>query len=302
MEMLHGVLGFFAIAFVIFLVMEISVLFEELFTVRAQLRRGFVGSKSSVFKIFSRHTLRFLRMSETPRQNIGSGFKFIFIFLAAGLLPIWQAEAMLPVSHSLWIFIGLMLMGPVFYLVFEWVFKKGTGWPIVLIAAERTIGSATVLFILSITLVAMTGGDSFQEFQKIQSGKGWLIFHNPMAILLLIAFAVVNLFSSFQTIFARTGDEKQSGWSFNEMILPLRSSVWALFIADVFLGGADMDGFAGVFVLVFKCVGINLLSVIVSHLFFQLREDQAEAFILWRLGPLSILILALCLLFPGGVG
>ena len=185
--------------------------------------------------------------------------------------------------------------------MFEWAVKKGRGWPIVLVAAERTIGSATVLFILSITLVAMTGSDNFLDFHKSQSTGGWLIFRNPMAILLLITFAVVNLFSSFQTIFARTGDEKQTGWSFNEMILPLRSSVWSIFIADVFLGGAHLENFMGVLLLISKGVGVNIASVIISHLFFQLREDQAESFILWRLGPLSIVILAFCLLFPGGV-
>ena len=235
--------------------------------------------------------LRFLRMSDSLGQNIGAGFKFILVVLAAGLLPIWQGRAMLPASHSLWIFIGLMLLGPVLYLVFEWVFKKGSGWPIVLIAAERTIGSATVLFILSITLVAMTGGDSFLEFQNIQKSHGWLIFHNPMAILLLGAFAVVNLFSSFQTIFSRTGDEKQSGWSFNEnQSFPFAVRCGRFFIADVFLGSADVENIPGVIFLIFKCVGVNLISVIVSHLFFQLREDQAEAFIFMEAWPPSPLL------------
>ena len=52
MEVLNGILGFLSVACVIFVVMEASVLFEELFTVRAQLRKGFIGSKSNVFKSF----------------------------------------------------------------------------------------------------------------------------------------------------------------------------------------------------------------------------------------------------------
>ena len=88
-EFFQGAVAFFPVALVVVVIMEVSHLFEELFTVRAQLRKGFVGAKSNVFRIFSRHLLRLLRMSGTGAQNIGAGFKFIIIFLAVGLLPVW---------------------------------------------------------------------------------------------------------------------------------------------------------------------------------------------------------------------
>jgi len=300
-DILSGALGFFEVGAFVLLVMELSALLEELFSVRAELRKGFTGTKTSLIKIFSRHCLRLLRIEGGLRRHMGAGIKFALIFVSAGLLPLWDGRVTLSVNHSLWIFLGITLFGPVLHLVFAWLFNRGSGWPIVLTSAERAIGSATVLFILSITVVAMTGADRFADFQKSQEVHGWLVIRNPLAIPLLMAFSVVTLFSSFQTIFSRTGDEREEGWSFDDLLLPLRRSVWSVFMADVFLGGADFSGLGGGGILLVKCVSINVFSAIGAHLFFQLREDQAESFILWRLAPVSILILVLSLLLPGGV-
>jgi hypothetical protein len=75
--------------------------------------------------------------------------------------------------------------------------------------------------------------------------------------------------------------------------------MWSIFIVDVFMGGASPSGLFGDITLVAKCVGLNVSAAIASRLFFNLREDQAEGFMLWGLAPISIAILGLSLFFPG---
>jgi hypothetical protein len=206
-----------------------------------------------------------------------------------------------------------MLASPVIHLILRWAFFEGSGWPAVLIAGERTIGSATVHLVLAISLVAMTGLDSFSDLGALQEKWGWLIFKFPWALVILFAYAVVNLFTSFLSIFQKEDNESPSEWSFDDALPLLRRAIWTLFVVDVFLGGAGSGnsslgqtvsvafGLVGNIFLVVKCVAINVFSSCCSQLFFRLREDQAEALILWGLAPLSVGILALSLLFPGGV-
>jgi hypothetical protein len=295
---IDGILGFFSTAALIFIIMEISLVLEEVFTMRFELRKGFTGTKTSATKILGRHALKVLRAEGTPKQHFATACKYLVIFLGAGLLPGWSGEPALVPPHALWAFFGLVLAGPVFQLVIGWAAGKGAGWPVVLTTAERTVGSATVIFVLAITLVAMTGSDTFVDFVEYQSRHGWLVFHYPLGLLLAFAFAVVSLFTAFHTVFSRTGDDKPVGWRFDDLMPHMGRTVWSLFIIDLFFGGAT--GPAGGFFLVIKAVIINVGAGALSRLFFQLREDQAEAFILWRLTPISIVILALSLLFPGG--
>ncbi len=296
-----GAWGFVKVALLILIIIELSIAIEEFLSARLELRRGFSGAKNSPFRVFARHGLKILRTEGTFAQHLAAAFKFLIVFLAAGLLPIWGGKVPIPYMHSFWIFTTLVILGPVLHLIFEWAIKGGSGWPLILVTSERTIGGCTVHFILAITLVAMTGVDHFAGFRDIQLEHGWIIWRYPWAIFILFAYAVANLFTSFQTIFSRDKDEKAAGWSFEELLPQMRRTVWTLFIVDVFLGGAGSLGVLGDMALVLKCVGINVLSKVTSQLFFHLREDQAEAFMLWKLTPISILILALSLLLPGGV-
>jgi hypothetical protein len=281
--------------------MEFSMLIEEDIRARLELRKGFAGTKATPFRIFQRHALKLLRSEGSFRTHAAAGAKFLVLFLAAGLLPTWSGQLSLPVAHSFWIFLSLMIAGPLVNLVLEWAVKKGAGWPSVLATAERTTGSATVLFILTITLVAMTGQDSFADYQTLQLQHGWLIFQYPWALPILFAFAVVNLFMSFQTVFAGMSDEKAMGWNFDALLPEIRRTLWTLFMVDIFLGGYGAGGALGGGLLIVKCVVLNVISSFGSQLFMRLREDQAESFILWNLTPISIMILALSLLFPGGL-
>jgi hypothetical protein len=300
-EILSGFWAFLKVSVLIVLIIESSLLVEEFITARLELRKGFAGAKSSPFRIFVRHGLKLLRMEGSFTQHFGAGAKFLVIFLAAGLLPVWSGEIPLQASHGLWIFTALMIGGPVIYLILEWSIKKGSGWPSLLVSAERTVGCSTVFLILTITLVAMSGLDNFLDLRDFQKIHGWIIFDYPLAIFILFAYAVANLFTSFQTIFSRTIDESPSGWSFDELLPHLRRAVWTLFLVDVFFAGSGSLGILGDLFLIFKCVALNVVSHFGSQLFFHLREDQAEAFILWRLTPITVLILALTLLFPGGL-
>jgi hypothetical protein len=299
-QILLGFWAFIKVGLLILFIVEGSLLIEEFIAGRLELRKGFAGAKSSPFRIFARHGLKLLRMEGSFSHHVGAGAKFLVIFLAAGLLPIWSGEIPLQATHGLWIFTALMIGGPVIYLILEWSIKKGSGWPSLLISAERTVGCSTVLLILTITLVAMSGLDNFSDFRDFQKIHGWIIFDYPLAMFILFAYAVANLFTSFQTIFSRTVDESPSGWSFDELLPHLRRAVWTLFLIDVFFSGSGAIGPAGNLFLVLKCLLLNVASYFGSQLFFHLREDQAEAFILWRLTPITVLILALTLLFPGG--
>jgi len=300
-EILSGFGAFVKVAIYIFIIVEISILVEEFIAARLELRRGFAGTKTSPLRIFARHGIKILRTEGSFGQHLASGAKFLVIFLAAGLLPLWFGQIPLSCAHSFWIFTTLVIAGPVLHLILEWAFKRGSGWPLILVTSERTIGSCTVHFILAITLIAMTGVDNFSGFRDLQENHSWIIWRYPWAIFILFAYAVANLFTSFQTIFARDKDEKAAGWSFDELLPQMRRAVWTLFMVDVFLGGASTTGMVGNIGLILKSVLINVASSLASQLFFRLREDQAEAFILWRLTPISILILALSLLIPGGV-
>jgi hypothetical protein len=294
-----GFLGFFKVAFLLFIILEISLLFEEFFKSRTEFRKGFTGTKSTLFKTLHRHALKILRMEGNLRSHIGTASRCAFMFAAAGLLPVWGNQIILESSHSLWVFLGLNIIGPALTLIFQWTLNRGSGWPFVLSYAERSIGSATVLFILGITVVAMTGTDTFSEIQKIQDAGGWLVFQYPLSFVLMFALIVINLFLSFQTMFSKSGDAgKSEGWTIDDLLPHLRRTIWSLFIVDTFLGGAQ-GAFGDVF-LVVKCILLNVLSEVVSFLFVRLREDQAEAFILWRFAPISVLILTFSLLLPGG--
>ena len=130
MEALNGALGFLIVACVIFIVMEISVLFEELFTVRAQLRKGFAGSKSNIFKIFSRHVLRFLRMSESFGQNIGAGnIKRAVRVTVLGTLCGFVLLTL--VGLIAFIFAPSIVAFGRFGLRESWTAREKAGWPLV---------------------------------------------------------------------------------------------------------------------------------------------------------------------------
>jgi hypothetical protein len=300
-EFLGGVWGFFKVTILVLTIVELSMLIEEFISARLELRRGFAGTQTSPLKIFARHGLKVLRVDGSISQHIGAGAKFLIIFLAAGLLPIWSGEIPLNCAHSLWVFTALTIVGPAVHLILEWTIKRGAGWPSVLVTAERSLGTATVHFVLAMTLVAMTGIDNFADFRDLQLTKSWMILRYPWIVLILFAYAVASLFTSFQTIFAREQDERASGWSFDGLLPQLRRTVWTLFMVDVFLGGSGGATVVGDLVLIFKCVSINTISYFGSKQFFNLREDQAESFILWRLTPIAIFILAISLLFPGGL-
>ncbi|MDZ4677318.1 MAG: hypothetical protein SGI74_07375 [Oligoflexia bacterium] len=295
----QGFLGFFKVTSLLLIILEISLLIEEFFKNRIEFRKGFTGTKSSIAKTLQRHALKVLRMEGDLKAHFGTALGCTFIFLTAGLLPVWSNEIVLHAPHSLWVFLGMSMIGPTLALIFQWTQKSGSGWPFVLSHAERSIGSATVLFILGIALVAMTGSDSFSEIQKSQEAGGGLVFQYPLSIILMFALVVINLFLSFQTMFSKSDTEvKHHGWTLDDLIPHLRRTIWSLFIVDTFLGGAH--GVMGNGLLILKCVILNVSSEVLSCLFVRLREDQAESFILWKLTPISILILTLSLFLPSG--
>ena len=298
-----GVGGFLLTVLAVFLVTELSLVLEEAILVRFELRKGFTGAKTGLIKVFQRHALKVLRIEGPPSKHFISAAKYLMVFFAAGCLPLWGGEPALNPPHSLWIFLGIILLGPIAQLAIAWYFNKGAGWPVLLTTNERTIGSATVLFTLAIALVAMTGVDRFSDFIEAQARHSWLVFRYPLSVLLAFAFAVVSLFVTFQSVFSRTGDARPAGWGMDDLIPQLSRAVWSLFIVDIFFGGAAgaLSGPVGDALFILKAVVINVISGVVAKLFFQLREDQAEAFILWRLAPISIAILALSLIFPGGL-
>jgi len=300
-EFIFGVLGFVKVMVLILLIIELTILLEEFLAARIELRRGFAGTKTSLIQVLARHGLKILRTEGPLSRQLASATRYLVIFLSAGLLPVWGGKIPLAGAHSLWLFTALVIFGPVFHLISDWARHRGAGWPLVLASAERTVGASTVHFILAITLVAMTGIDDFAGFRDLQEAHGWIIWRYPWAIFILFAYAVANLFTSFQSIFSRGREERAEGWSFDDLLPHLRRAVWTLFVVDVFMGGAGKLGPLGDLSLIVKCVGVNVVSKAISQLFFHLREDQAESFILWRLMPISILILGLSLLIPGGV-
>ena len=125
-----------------------------------------------------------------------------------------------------------------------------------------------------------------------------------MALYLVFAFLAVQLFMTFSSIFSKPAEsEREHGWGLEDFLPELSRAVWGLFVVDVFMGGAFVEGssFASLANLLFvlKVVMLNAVAKCAAQLFVRLREDQAENFILWRLTPFSVFILALSLFFTG---
>ena len=125
-----------------------------------------------------------------------------------------------------------------------------------------------------------------------------------ISLFLVFAFLVVQLYMTFKSVFSKPAEsEREQGWGLEDFLPELSRAIWGLFIVDVFMGGAFSEfqsmGWLANMVLVLKVVVLNAMALTLSRLFVRLREDQAESFILWRLTPLSVLILAASLLVSG---
>ena len=126
-EILLGAWGFVKVALLVLLIAEISIAIEEFLTSRLELRRGFAAAKTTPLRVFARHGLKILRTEGTFSQHFAAALKFLIVFLAAGLLPIWSGDVPLPCLHSFWIFTTLVILGPVFHLILDWAIKGGSG-------------------------------------------------------------------------------------------------------------------------------------------------------------------------------
>src|ERR1700677_2210112 len=122
-EIFLGVWSFLKVAALVFLIVELSIAIEEFLSARLELRRGFAGAKTTPLRVFARHGLKVLRTEGTFTQHFAAALKFLIVFLAAGLLPIWGGQVPLPCMHSFWIFTTLVILGPVLHLILEWAIK-----------------------------------------------------------------------------------------------------------------------------------------------------------------------------------
>jgi hypothetical protein len=300
-EAFAGAWGFLRTFLFLILILELSLVFEEFFHSKLSLKKGFTGTNSSLFKVFERHLLRCLRIEGSIKRNLAAVLTCVFILMLAGLLPTWGGGISLDQLHSVWIFLGARMLLPVLALIIEWRLNAGRGWPTLLMRAERAIGSATAIFILTLTLVEMAGSDSFSALKNLQNQHSSLIMRFPMAIFIMFGFVVIDLFTSSQSLFAQANTgEKQSGWSLEDFTPLLLRVSWSLFIVDVFWSGSVGNPALDTILLILKCTFVTVFCSLVGRLFIRLRTDQAENFILWRLTPLSILILAVSLLVSGG--
>ncbi len=298
-DFIQGASEFLGTVAFVLVIMELSFLAEEFFKTRFEIRRGFSGTGTSILEILKRHLLKILRIEGIWKDHVAFGLRAVPFFIAVGLLPIWSYRPGIENAYSFWIFGGIMVSTPLLSMICQWSSNKGAGWPFNLISAERALGGATALFILQITLVALTGEDTFEGFSHIQQ-HAWLIVQAPLSILLLIGFVTVAFFASFQTVFSKSHRfDKKDGWGFDDFFPSLNRVVWIIFVANIFLGGApDFFGVGG-FVLILKCVIVNVVAGIFSQIYFSFREDQAENFILWSLTPATIGTLIFSLILPG---
>src|ERR1700733_14382657 len=165
---LDGVLGFFKTFAILGIILESSLLIEEFFKTKIELRKGFSGTNVTVVKTAERHILRMLRLEGSLKKNLIASLGCVFILTLAGLLPAWDGKIPIDVTHSIWIYLCARILLPVLTLIFEWRFNDGRGWPSFLVGAERAIGSATIMFVLALALVEMTGVDSFSALRDLQ--------------------------------------------------------------------------------------------------------------------------------------
>jgi hypothetical protein len=296
-DLIEGVFAFLYATLSLFMVMELSLLLEEFLAYRAESRRGFWATGSHLYKIYYRHILQLFRREEGLGATLAGAFRWVFAMVMVGLMPTWFGQPGIECAHSIWVFFIIGIATPVLGLIWQWAFDRGSSWPFTLASSERAIASSSVLFILGLTLVGMTGVDSFGDLRRIQEEQGWLIFQYPFAIVLMVSFMVMSLYLSFETVFSRPLEMAQTrGWTYDHLSGNLIRMVWSLFVVNVFLGGASGDGFGGALGLVAKWVVVNVTTILLSRPFFRFREDQAEVFVLWRLVPISMVVLVLSIL------
>ncbi len=61
-ELIFGLWAFIKVGLLVLIIVEGSLLIEELIMARLELRRGFTGAKTSSLRIFTRHGLKLLRI------------------------------------------------------------------------------------------------------------------------------------------------------------------------------------------------------------------------------------------------
>lgn len=298
--MIEGAIAFFQTLLTCVILFELSLLVEEMIRIRLEARKGFTGTHTTIMRVFQRHSIKILNYEATQFENLRSAFKFTLYFLSIGLMPTLSGRIGLNFDHSIWVFWTLLVIGPLLDLVFQWIWLKGAAWPSYLAKTERTVGISTVLYILGISLVASTGLDSFEELIRFQEKSTWLIFRLPLTGGLMLAFLVVAVFTSFEGVFSRVRTESPEHGGYADLQSRLNRLAWSLFISTVFLGGIFDETVVAAIIFIFKTLLVNVMLFLLSHLFFRLREDQAEAFILWRLTPFCFLILVATIFFPWG--
>jgi hypothetical protein len=236
-EILTGARGFFGSLFFLVVVLESSLLIEEFLRARIEIRKGFSGTNTTILYAAKRHLLCALRLEGSIQRNMAAALSGAFILFATGFLPIWAGAVPLNYSHSIWIYLGARALLPISRLILEWRFNKGRGWPSFLTNAERAVGSISVLVILTLALVEMTGTDSFAQIRNLQREHGALIFRYPLAIVIMFGYIILSLYWSSQSPFSQpVRGEKQDGWSLDDFLPQLRRISWSLFIVDVFCG------------------------------------------------------------------
>lgn len=292
--MIEGVLAFFKAVLIVFSIAEGTFLLEQWVSWRREYRRGFSGTKSSLFQAVRRQVIVFLRQEASITMAIRFATKATILFVAVSMLPIFGGKY-LDLEHSIWLFWGLILIGPLLSLFFQWVYNQGKAWPNVLRGGERSLGAITAFIFLGAALAVTTGVDSFSGMQAFQQKHGWLLFAKPLSLVIMCAFLVASHYLNFQHVFRGAEyPDRPEGWVPNDFIPFFMRTVSSLFVVVVFLGGAPAGGLA-IPVIILKTILVNVLSSLFLHDAFQLTEAQAENLILSRLVPASVAVFVLTL-------
>src|ERR1017187_8904346 len=98
--MIQGAGWFFKNVFLVLVIIELTLIVEEIFNTKLEFRKGFQGVKTSLIRVSGRHLLKFLRLQSSWHASFATSVKAAAFFVAVGLLPPWGGTIVLPAPHS----------------------------------------------------------------------------------------------------------------------------------------------------------------------------------------------------------
>lgn len=286
MELILGFAGFASTFFLVFVLTEANLFFEEFMRHRFELRKG-------NFKKIPIQSLLFLTNRESFKEKMIASVVLIPIFISAAMLPGVSGKILFSPAHSFWMFILVMLLTPVIQFFLQLLFNESQGDLLAVRSQEKSMAGFTLLLITVICFTLLTAADDISEIVNLQRGRPWLVFQKPSTAFLLINLIIVVYYVCQQRFFSKSHNvliEKES--EKRKYTLGLWKTVWLLFISSIFLGGNDWSLFPKVFL-------INTVAIFIFQGIAHIREDQAEAVVIWEMTPMMLFFVLLTLVFVG---